>query len=103
MADYFDDLETRDPGERERALFDRLPGHLEDAVAHAPGLAAHLSGRDLSAVTSRDALAELPVLRKADLMDAQEKNPHSAASPMRRRLRETGCSCRRVRFGSRRD
>ena len=34
---YFDELETRDPAEREADLFARLPGQIDHAVAVAPG------------------------------------------------------------------
>ena len=75
MAEFFDELETLDHDQREEGLFSRLPAHLESAVKVAPGLARHLDGHDLSKVNSREALANLPVLRKAELMDAQTANP----------------------------
>jgi phenylacetate-CoA ligase len=66
MTEYFDALDTRKPGEREADLFSRLPGALRKALA-APGYAEHLGGLDPSEVTSRAALARLPLLRKSDL------------------------------------
>lgn len=75
MAEYFDELETRDPAERERDLFHRLPGFLEQVMARAPGWARHLDGIDPSSITSREALATLPVLRKSDLKSLQEAEP----------------------------
>jgi phenylacetate-CoA ligase len=75
MADHFDDLEIRDPAEREQDLFARLPGFLAQAVAKAPGLARWLDGVDPASVTSRAALARLPVLRKLELMELQAENP----------------------------
>ncbi|MEI2384922.1 AMP-binding protein [Breoghania sp. JC706] len=75
MTDMFDTRETRDPAEREADLFRRLPGHLTKAIAAAPGLAAHLDGIDPAAVTSRAELAKLPVLRKPELMAAQQAHP----------------------------
>ena len=72
---HFDDLETRDPEEREKALFAALPAQLRSAMDNAPGWAAHLKGIDPDAVTSRDALAALPVLRKPELKDQQTANP----------------------------
>ncbi len=75
MSAYFDDLEVRDPAERERDLFRRLPQFLADAVAAAPGLARWLDGVTPETVTSREALARLPVLRKAELLDMQRQNP----------------------------
>jgi len=75
MSDFFDALDTESANTRERRLFDALPGFLEASVAECSGLAAHLNGCNLAAMTSRDALSELPVLRKSTLMDAQQANP----------------------------
>ncbi|HTV71154.1 MAG TPA: AMP-binding protein [Rhizobiaceae bacterium] len=75
MAAQFDQLEARDPAARERDLFSRLPAFLKTATAAAPGLGRWLAGCDLGAVTDRAALAKLPVLRKAELMDFQRADP----------------------------
>ena len=75
MDDFYDEAETQDAPAREAALFARLPDHLKQAVDAAPGLAAHLSGADISSLSNREALAALPVLRKSDLMDAQSASP----------------------------
>jgi phenylacetate-CoA ligase len=65
-ANHYDALETRDPAGREADLFARLPGVLRAAMA-APAYAAHLRGVDPATITSRAALARLPVLRKSEL------------------------------------
>jgi phenylacetate-CoA ligase len=75
MISHYDALETRDPAERERDLFSRLPDVLRKATA-APGYAAHLKGIDPATVTSRTALARLPLLRKSELPAL-----HKAAPP----------------------
>ena len=75
MPDHFDALETRDPDQRERDLFARLPDFLKQAAAGAPGLAKWLGGFDPETVRDRAALAGLPVLRKAELMELQAANP----------------------------
>jgi phenylacetate-CoA ligase len=75
MTAHFDDLEIRQADDRENDLFARLPEFLTQAVAAAPGVARWLDGVDLASVTSRAALAKLPVLRKSDLMEAQAKEP----------------------------
>jgi phenylacetate-CoA ligase len=76
MSDqHFDELETRDPDQREAALFAALPGHIQQTMEKAPGWAGHLKGIDPQAMTSREALAELPVLRKPELKDHQTANP----------------------------
>jgi phenylacetate-CoA ligase len=72
--DHYDELETRDPHERERDLFGRLPDLIALAVS-APGWSEQLSGVDPNAVTSRASLAQLPVLRKSDLRERQRAQP----------------------------
>jgi len=66
MTDHYDALETREPVEREADLFSRLPGVLRKAMA-APAYAERLKGIAPAEITSRAALARLPVLRKSDL------------------------------------
>lgn len=74
MPDFCDELEGLDPAERERRLFRALPKQIARAMK-APGWAAHLSGVDADAVTSRAALARLPVMRKSDIAELQKKDP----------------------------
>ncbi|HEV2958191.1 MAG TPA: AMP-binding protein [Xanthobacteraceae bacterium] len=74
MSQFYDELETRDPAAREKELFARLPDAIARAMS-APGWAAHLKGVDPKAVTSRAALAKLPVLRKSDLPAMQKAMP----------------------------
>jgi phenylacetate-CoA ligase len=71
MTDYFDQLETRNPRQREEALLAALAKHIAHAKANAPGWARILKDVDPVAVTSREALARLPVTRKSDLKDLQ--------------------------------
>ncbi|MGF6425583.1 phenylacetate--CoA ligase family protein [Bradyrhizobium elkanii] len=75
MTDHYDALETRDPAQREAALFGRLPEMLRKAMA-APAYANLLRGTDPASITSREALAGLPVLRKSELPAL-----HKAAPP----------------------
>jgi len=74
MADHYDTLETRDPAAREQDLFARLPAAIAHAMT-APGWGKQLSGIDAKAVTSRAALATLPVLRKSALPALQKESP----------------------------
>ena len=74
MPDHYDALEIRDPAAREREQFAALPQTLARATA-APGWAKHLAGIDPRSVTSRAALARLPVLRKSDIAALQKENP----------------------------
>ncbi len=71
---HWDELETRKAGAREASLFGCLPAQVAAARA-LPGNAARLAGVDAEAVTDRAALARLPVLRKAELAEAQRAAP----------------------------
>jgi phenylacetate-CoA ligase len=70
----YDTRDNRPPAEREADLFARLPAVLEAAM-RAPAYAERLRGVDPRAVTSRAALAMLPVLRKSELPSLQKAEP----------------------------
>jgi phenylacetate-CoA ligase len=72
MSDFYDDLEQRDPALREAALLRALPAQIAHAQAHAPAWGEILQGVDASAVTTRQALAQLPVTRKYALLARQQ-------------------------------
>jgi phenylacetate-CoA ligase len=74
VSDFFDELETRDPAERDRRLFQLLPEQIANAQKNAPGFAKILDGVDAVAITSRAALAKLPVIRKSELVDRQKES-----------------------------
>jgi phenylacetate-CoA ligase len=74
MTDHYDALETREPAMREADLFSRLPDVLRKAMA-APAYAERLQGIDPADITSRAALARLPVLRKSDLPALHKASP----------------------------
>lgn len=71
MADFYDALESRDPAAREHDLFSALPSLLSRAQK-VPGWSTILKGVDAAAITSRSALAHLPVTRKSELKDLQK-------------------------------
>jgi len=71
---HYDRLETRDPDERERELCGRLPDIIALALS-APGWAQHLAGVEPNAITSRAALAKLPVMRKSEFAARQKAQP----------------------------
>jgi phenylacetate-CoA ligase len=73
MTEYYDDLETRAPAQRETALLAALPGHIAHAQRNAPAFADILQGVDAAGITSRAALATLPVTRKSELLARQQK------------------------------
>ena len=70
----YDAADTRNGAAREAALLGRLPALLQAAIA-APGWARHLGAIDPAAITTRAALAALPILRKSDLPALQRADP----------------------------
>lgn len=68
---YYDTLESRSPDERETALMAALPGLVANAQKRAPAFADIFKGVNAAAVTSRQALATLPVTRKHELLERQ--------------------------------
>jgi len=72
MPQFYDSLETRPPGEREAQLMAALPLQVAQAQQRAPAFAQILAGVDAQAVTSRAALARLPVTRKSELQARQQ-------------------------------
>ena len=72
MTTFFDALETRAPETREHALMLALPHQIANAKKNTPAFAKLLKDVDASTITSRDALATLPVTRKNDLHDLQK-------------------------------
>ena len=75
MSKHYDTLETRTSAEREKALMQALPQQVAHAKANAPFFAEWLKDVDPASVTSRTALAGLPVLRKSVLGAVQKKSP----------------------------
>jgi phenylacetate-CoA ligase len=72
MTEFFDALETRSADERETAQMAALAGQLAHAQRHSTALAEILKGVNPASVTSRAALAKLPVTRKHELLDRQK-------------------------------
>jgi len=72
MTTFFDALETRAPETREHALMLALPHQIANAKKNTPAFAKLFKDVDASTITSRDALATLPVTRKNDLHDLQK-------------------------------
>ncbi|MBH1978204.1 MULTISPECIES: phenylacetate--CoA ligase family protein [unclassified Simplicispira] len=72
MTSFYDALETRTPAEREAAHMAALPVQVAHARAHSPAFAAILADVDPTLVTSRAALARLPVTRKHELLERQQ-------------------------------
>ena len=74
MQDFYDTLETRAPQAREREQLSMLPELIARAIT-APGWAEQLAGIEPKSVTSRNALARLPLLRKSELKERQQGKP----------------------------
>ncbi|GAB4088717.1 phenylacetate--CoA ligase family protein [Hydrogenophaga soli] len=72
MSAFFDALETRSPAERESALMAALPGVVAHAQQATPAFASLLAEVDAARITSREALAQLPVIRKHELLERQK-------------------------------
>lgn len=70
---FFDDLETRTPDEREQHLFSRLPAFIGDAK-QAQGWRNILGDVTSAQITSRTALADLPITRKENLALIQQQH-----------------------------
>ncbi|MGZ5651981.1 MAG: phenylacetate--CoA ligase family protein [Usitatibacter sp.] len=72
MTSHFDALETRDPRERERILFERLPKQVAFARSRSSFYEQMLASVDPAALIDRAALAKLPVTRKSELPELQK-------------------------------
>ncbi|RTZ45636.1 phenylacetate--CoA ligase family protein [Candidimonas sp. SYP-B2681] len=71
MTTYFEERERVSASEREQTLLARLPSALKRARERAPAIAVQLQGLDLDAFGARSDLAQIPVIRKSELLQAQ--------------------------------
>ena len=88
MTEYFDALEVRDQAQRETDLFAALPAALAAARDRAPAIAAQLQGMPVEQIRSRQALAEIPVLRKSELLKRQQAQRNQAGDSDERNVVE---------------
>ncbi len=72
MSPHYDALETRSPQEREAALMAALPAQIANAQNNSAAFADILQGVNAASITSRAALASLPVTRKHELLERQQ-------------------------------
>ena len=72
MTSFYDTLETRTPAEREAALMAALPAQIDNARKNSAAFSAILGDVDPATITSRAALAGLPVTRKYELLERQQ-------------------------------
>ena len=98
MSSHFDSLETRAPLERESALMSALPAHVAHAKAQSSAYAELLAQVDPARIITRAALAQLPVVRKHELLERQQASRAAGGDPFggfsaigwRRLLRNNG-------------
>lgn len=75
MTEYYDTLETRTDAERSKALGTVLPELLTRAKSRSTYFSRALAEFEPAAITTRMALAALPVLRKSELTERQKEQP----------------------------
>ena len=80
MKTHMDALETRDPAARESALLAALPWQIAHAQKNAPAFAEILKDINAADITSRNALAKLPVIRKYELLEKQKASRAAGGS-----------------------
>ncbi|MEI7976784.1 MAG: AMP-binding protein [Betaproteobacteria bacterium] len=80
MNTHMDALETRDPAAREAALLAALPAQIANAQKNAPAFAEILKNIRAADITSRAALAKLPVIRKYELLEKQKASRAAGGS-----------------------
>ena len=80
MKTHMDALETRDSAARESALLAALPGQIAHAQKNAPAFAEILKDINAADITSRNALAKLPVIRKYELLEKQKASRAAGGS-----------------------
>jgi phenylacetate-CoA ligase len=72
MTTHYDALEQRDPAVREAALMAALPLQVANAKNASAAFAELFANVNPAAVTTRQALAALPVTRKGELLERQQ-------------------------------
>ena len=73
-TNFYDNLETRSPEDREKALFAALPYFISEAQTKSPYFGRILKNVNGMEINSRKALSSLPVTRKSDLLDLQRES-----------------------------
>ncbi len=79
MTEYYDALETRSTAARDAALAAALPATVR-AAQSTPAMAAALASVNASNVSTRAALASLPVTRKTELLERQKAGRSGAGT-----------------------
>ncbi|WP_428608950.1 phenylacetate--CoA ligase family protein [Sedimenticola sp.] len=74
MTNYYDELETQDPRTRQQALIKAVAAQVAHAKAKAPAYGKILADVNPKAITSAEAIAQLPLTRKSALIELQQKS-----------------------------
>lgn len=81
MTTFPDPRETRNPAEREADLFARLGRQIMHAKSTTAAFAKSLAGIDADNIRDRRALAQLPVIRKSELLALQQASRAAKGDP----------------------
>lgn len=81
MSQFYDALESREPAVREAALLAALPAQIANAKTNSPAFAQILANVNPEAITTRQALAALPVTRKSELHALQKEQRANGGDP----------------------
>lgn len=74
MQQYFYETECQNPQLREQSLLERLPAFIRYAKQECQHYEQTLQHLDAEKITTRQLLAQLPITRKADLLQLQAQN-----------------------------
>ena len=74
MTEHYDSLETRDPQERQQALVESVCAQIAHAKSNTPIYKKLLAEVDPDQITDTEAIAKLPITRKSELIEQQQKN-----------------------------
>jgi phenylacetate-CoA ligase len=75
MSQYYDQLETREPTDRQAALLEAVRKQIAHARDNAPAYNELLADFDPANIDSFAAIASLPITRKSDLIQKQNAQP----------------------------
>ena len=81
MPSFPDSRESRAPDEREADLFAQLSTQIAHAKTATIAFAKSLAHVDAKSITSRVALAKLPVIRKSELLEQQQASRAAKGDP----------------------
>ena len=74
-TEFYDSLEIRDPQQREEEQFTKLSEHLERTAKRASFVRKQLDGIEITSIRTREALNQIPVVRKSELIQLQAEEP----------------------------